>query len=153
MPIRTSNADPKPPDLPLARHHPSSVGLYKYTIVLILYLFHPLRVPFVPRESSFYILAVSAKQLMCTECVDSNCLAIVAPSRLSWVCASAYGWEGGWRWIITPCADPAGFFRSILPTFCDKLTLPHIRHTWNFATFIPGGNRIARDDRVRKFRD
>lgn len=37
--------------------------------------------PFVPRVSSFYILAASAKQLMCTECVDSNCLAIVAPSR------------------------------------------------------------------------
>lgn len=73
---------PRERGLPLARHHPSSVGLYKYTIVLILYLFHPPR-SFCSRGSSFYILAASAKQLMCTECVDSNCLAIVAPSRLA----------------------------------------------------------------------
>lgn len=80
-PTRTGIVDPER-GLPLARHHPSSVGLYKYTIVLILYLSHPLR-SFCSRGSSFYILAASAKQLMCTECVDSNCLAIVAPSRLA----------------------------------------------------------------------
>lgn len=130
----TGIADPER-GLPLARHHPSSVGLYKYTIVLILYLFHPLR-SFCSRGSSFYILAASAKQLMCTECVDSNCLAIVAPSRLALTFARARARGGGWRWIIVPCAKPAGLFRSILPTFCDKSTLPHPRHTWNFATLI-----------------
>lgn len=86
-------ASPTPSEgLPLARHHPSSVGLYKYTIVLILYLFHPLP-SFCSRGSSFYILAASAKQLMCTECVDSNCLAIVAPSRFA-LYAFARGVEG-----------------------------------------------------------
>lgn len=79
-PRGTAAVDPEP-CLPLARYHPSSVGLYKYTIVLILYLFHLQRSSFCSRVSSFYILAASAKQLMCAECVDSNCLAIVAPSR------------------------------------------------------------------------
>lgn len=41
-PILLAQTPPTPvPCLPLARHHPSSVGLYKYTIVLILYLFPP----------------------------------------------------------------------------------------------------------------
>ena len=118
----TDIADPER-GLPLARHHPSSVGLYKYTIVLILYLFHPLR-SFCSRGSSFYILAASAKQLMCTECVDSNCLAIVAPSRLALYTLALVRTRGGGRWrIVVPCAEPAGLFRSILPTFCDKSTL------------------------------
>lgn len=131
----TDIADPER-GRPLARHHPSSVGLYKYTIVLILYLFHPLR-SFCSQGSSFYILAASAKQLMCTECVDSNCLAIVAPSRLAlYTLAPVRTRGGGWWRIVVPCAEPAGLFRSILPTFCDKSTLPRPQRTWNFATLI-----------------
>lgn len=108
-PSWTGIADPER-GLPLARHHPSSVGLYKYTIVLILYLFHPLR-SFCSRGSSFYILAASAKQLMCTECVDSNCLAIVAPSRLAlYALVRAGEGDGGSCRVQSPRGSSVRFF-------------------------------------------
>lgn len=129
IPLDTAAVDPEP-CLPLARHHPSSVGLYKYTIVLILYLFHLQRSSFCSRVSSFYILAASAKQLMCAECVDSNCLAIVAPSRTRLVLFPPSCDERGKRpprWIIAPVfTNPAAFFRSILLSFRDKSAFPRL---------------------------
>lgn len=117
----TDIADPER-GLPLARHHPSSVGLYKYTIVLILYLFHPLR-SFCSQGSSFYILAASAKQLMCTECVDSNCLAIVAPSRLALYTLAPVRTRGGGWWRIV-VQSPRGFsVRFFLRFAINRLSL------------------------------
>lgn len=84
--------------------------------------------PFVPRVSSFYILAASAKQLMCTECVDSNCLAIVAPFRSRLLLfASALAPRPKRDEALDHRAvrtNPAAFFRSILLSFRDKSTLP-----------------------------
>lgn len=134
-PSWTGIADPER-GLPLARHHPSSVGLYKYTIVLILYLFHPLR-SFCSRGSSFYILAASAKQLMCTECVDSNCLAIVAPSRLAlaFARARARGGEGDGGSSCRVRSPRGSSVRFFLRFAINRLS-PIPRHTWNFATLM-----------------
>lgn len=134
-PPGTATADPEP-CLPLARHHPSSVGLYKYTIVLILYLFHLQRSSFCSRVSSFYILAASAKQLMCTECVDSNCLAIVAPSRTRLVLFHPPCNERDHRAV---CTKPAAFFRSILLSFRDKSAFPRLP----FASPHASSNRFT----------
>lgn len=114
--------------LPLARRRAPplisrSVQIY-YCIDPGIYLFHSLRAPFVPpRRSSFYILAASAKQLMCTECVDSNCLAIVAPSRHSRArCTPSRAGEGdsGSSYRVQ---SPRGSSVRFFPTLCDKSTL------------------------------
>lgn len=76
-----------------------------------------------PGVSSFYIWAASAKQLMCTECVDSNCLAIVAPSRSRPVPVPP-SLERVALDHRAACTDPAAFFRSILLPFRDKSALP-----------------------------